>query len=61
DVTGNGFLYHMVRIIAGTLIEIGEGKRTADSVPAIIEAKDREKAGVIAAAEGLTLMEVFYA
>ena len=61
DVTGNGFLYHMVRIIAGTLIEIGEGKRAADSVPAIIEAKDREKAGVIAAAEGLTLMEVFYA
>jgi len=61
DVTGNGFLYHMVRIIAGTLIEIGEGKRAADSVPAIIEAKDRTKAGHTAPPYGLYLAEVYYA
>lgn len=55
-VTGNGFLYNMVRIIAGTLIEVGQGKIKPEEIPAILEAKDREKAGPTAPAKGLTLM-----
>ena len=58
-VTGNGFLHGMVRILAGTLIEIGRGERTPDSIPALFGAK-REKAGFKAPPEGLCLMEVFY-
>ena len=55
-VTGNGFLYNMVRIIAGTLIEVGQGKIKPEEIPAIIEACDREKAGPTAPAKGLTLI-----
>ena len=55
-VTGNGFLYNMVRIIAGTLIEVGQGKTKPEEIPAIIEACDREKAGPTAPAKGLTLI-----
>lgn len=55
-VTGNGFLYNMVRIIAGTLIEVGHGKIKPEEIPAIIEACDREKAGPTAPAKGLTLI-----
>jgi len=55
-VTGNGFLYNMVRIIAGTLIEVGQGKIKPDEIPSILEACDREKAGPTAPANGLTLM-----
>lgn len=57
---GNGFLYHMIRIIMGTLLEIGMGKRSADSIPALIEEKNRESAGFLVPAKGLTLMEVYY-
>ena len=58
--TGDGFLQNMVRIMAGTLIEIGLGKRDALSMPAIIEAKSREVAGMMAPPQGLFLKEVSY-
>lgn len=56
-VCGNGFLYNMVRIIAGTLMEVGQGKRAPRDIPAILEKKDREAAGPTAPAHGLTLMK----
>lgn len=55
-VTGNGFLYNMVRIIAGTLIEVGQGRIAADDVPDIIKSCDRNLAGATAPAKGLTLV-----
>ena len=57
--TGNGFLYNMVRIMVGTLIEVGRGERPADSIPALFGAK-REEAGYLVPAQGLCLMEVEY-
>ncbi|TCO74391.1 tRNA pseudouridine(38-40) synthase TruA [Marinisporobacter balticus] len=57
---GNGFLHNMVRIMVGTLIEIGEGKRTPESIKDIFASKTRENAGVTAPAQGLFLYEVFY-
>lgn len=57
---GNGFLQHMIRILTGTLLEVGEGKRTPESVKEILEAKDREKAGFTAPAKGLILLGVEY-
>lgn len=57
---GDGFLYQMVRIITGTLIEVGEGKRNPEEIPSILAALDREKAGFTAPAKGLALKEVFY-
>lgn len=57
---GNGFLYHMVRIITGTLIETGLGKRHADDIKRILAAGNREEAGFTAPAEGLFLVEVNY-
>ena len=60
EVSGSGFLYNMVRIIAGTLIYVGMGKIKADEIPAIIESLDRTKAGKTAPAEGLYLMEIYY-
>ena len=57
--TGNGFLYNMVRIMVGTLIEVGRGERDADSIPALFGAK-REEAGYLVPAQGLCLMEVEY-
>ncbi len=59
SVTGDGFLYNMVRIIVGTLIEVGLGTRDADSIPALFGAK-REEAGCLVPAQGLCLMEVTY-
>ena len=59
-IEGNGFLYNMVRIITGTIAEVGLGKRRAEDIPAIIESRDRSKAGIIAPAGGLWLDEVFY-
>lgn len=60
DITGNGFLYNMVRIIVGTLIDIGQGKRKSSDMGVILEAKDRGKAGPTAVAHGLTLWRVEY-
>ena len=57
---GNGFLYHMVRIMMGTLIEVGLGIRKAEDIPSIIDAKDRSKAGHLIPGKGLVLMEVTY-
>ena len=57
---GNGFLYHMIRILMGTLLEVGLGCRSAESIPQIIEAKDREKAGALVPGKGLVLEKVFY-
>ncbi len=59
-VEGNGFLYNMVRIIAGTLVEVGKNKKTPEQVRAIIEGKARAQAGLTAEAKGLTMDEVFY-
>lgn len=59
-ITGDGFLYNMVRIIIGTLIEIGLGKRTAESIDDIFETKVRSSAGFTAPAQGLTLYNVKY-
>ena len=58
--TGNGFLYNMVRILTGTLIEVGRGKLMPEEMPGILEAKDRGAAGFIAPAQGLYLVEVKY-
>ncbi len=60
EITGNGFLYNMVRIIAGTLIEVGKGAIKPQQVKKILEAKDRETAGPTAPAHGLTLVEIEY-
>lgn len=59
-VKGDGFLYNMVRIMVGTLIFINEGKLDADSIPKILEAKDRNLAGKTIGAQGLYLNKVFY-
>lgn len=57
---GTGFLQHMVRILTGTLLEVGYGERRAEDIPALIEAKDRKKAGFTAPAQGLCMMKVDY-
>lgn len=59
-VEGNGFLYNMVRIIAGTLIGVGSGKLAPGAFERAIESGNRLDLGVTAPAHGLTLMEVFY-
>src|SRR5262245_30291723 len=61
DVTGNGFLWNMVRIIAGTLIEAGRGRLSPDDVSRAIESKDRRNAGPTMPAKGLCLEGVRYA
>ena len=60
SVTGNGFLYNMVRILVGTLIEIGSEKREPEEMTEIIEARDRSRAGDTALAKGLVLKEIRY-
>ena len=57
--TGNGFIHNQVRIMVGTLIEVGRGERNPDSIPALFGSK-RSKAGFLAPAQGLCLMEVTY-
>ena len=57
---GTGFLYHMVRILTGTLLEIGAGKRDASMLPVVIAAEDRSLAGFLAPARGLFLRKVYY-
>ena len=59
-VEGDGFLYNMVRIMVGTLLEIAAGRLPDDSIPAIIEGRDRRLAGPTAPAQGLCLERVFY-
>ena len=58
--TGNGFLYNMVRILTGTLIEVGFGQRKAEEMKEILEAKERSAAGFTAPPEGLFLEKVYY-
>lgn len=60
SITGNGFLYNMVRIIVGTLIEVGQGMRKPEDIPEILEAKDRKAAGKTVSSHGLFLMNVSY-
>lgn len=60
EIAGNGFLYNMVRIMAGTLVYIGMGKIKADELPDIISGRDRKMAGKTAPAHGLYLVEVYY-
>lgn len=57
---GNGFLYNMVRILTGTLLEVGMGKRKPEEMCYILEGKNRELAGITAPAQGLCLVEVEY-
>ncbi len=60
ELTGSGFLYNMVRIISGTLVEVGEGKILPEEIKNIIEGKDRKKAGRTLPPHGLYLVEVTY-
>ncbi len=57
---GSGFLYHMVRIMSGTLMEVGMGKRKPEEIPQILAGRDRTRAGVTAPPQGLFLYEVSY-
>ena len=59
-VRGNGFLYNMVRIIAGTLLRVGSGMMEPDEIPEILAARDRGRAGETAPAHGLTLVNIKY-
>jgi tRNA pseudouridine38-40 synthase len=60
EVSGDGFLRHMVRAIAGTLVEIGRGRREAGSMRALLDGGDRAEAGATAPAHGLFLVRVDY-
>lgn len=58
--TGDGFLYNMVRILTGTLLEVGTGQRAPDAIPDILASRDRTRAGFTAPAQGLILWDVSY-
>ena len=60
ELVGNGFLYNMVRIISGTMVDIGLGKIKPEEISNIIESKDRENAGKTLPPHGLYLVEVYY-
>jgi tRNA pseudouridine38-40 synthase len=60
DVKGNGFLRNMVRIIVGTLVEVGRGAMSPDEISGLLEGRDRVKSGITAPPQGLCLVEVFY-
>ncbi|MBR4875639.1 MAG: tRNA pseudouridine(38-40) synthase TruA, partial [Clostridia bacterium] len=60
DFRGEGFLYHMIRIMVGTLAEVGAGRMLPGQIPGILAACDRKQAGPLAPACGLRLMEVRY-
>jgi tRNA pseudouridine38-40 synthase len=60
DVRGNAFLRHMVRIVTGTLVEVGEGRRPVAEVGEILGSRDRTRAGQTAPPQGLELLSVFY-
>ena len=57
---GSSFLMHQVRIMAGTLVEVGRGRRRGDSLPQVLEARDRRQAGLTAPPQGLCLEKVWY-
>ena len=59
-ITGDSFLYNMVRIIGGTLIDVGKGKKNPEQIKEIILSKDRKKASKTASAAGLTLIDIQY-
>jgi len=61
DAFGRGFLYAMVRTIAGTLLEVGKGARAAETLEAVLDSRDRRRAGFTAPAAGLSLVQVYYA
>ena len=58
--TGNGFLYNMVRILTGTLLETGAGEKTPEEIPGILRSRQRERAGFLVPAKGLILWDVQY-
>ena len=60
DVAADGFLYNMVRIMAGTLVKCGRGRLDAGSIPQILASRSRDMAGFTAPAKGLCLIEVYY-
>ena len=60
ELEGNGFLYNMVRIIAGTIVDVGLGKIRPEEIPEIINSKDRNRAGKTLPPQGLYLVEVYY-
>lgn len=60
EITGDGFLYNMVRIITGTLVEVGAGKKSSDDLPGIIESRSRASAGFTAPPQGLYLKEIYF-
>lgn len=60
EVVGDGFLYNMVRIITGTLVEVGQGRMQPRQIPEVIEAGDRKNAGHTAPPQGLYLAEIYY-
>jgi len=60
DISGNGFLYNMVRIIVGVLVDVGRGRIKVEEIEDIIESKDRNRVGKTLCGCGLYLMEVFY-
>jgi len=60
ELEGNGFLYNMVRIISGTIVDVGLGKIKLEEIPEIIESKDRTRAGKTLPPQGLYLVDVYY-
>lgn len=60
NVCADGFLHHMVRNLVGTFLEVGRGKLPVEAIPAILESKDRSRAGPTAPAKGLFLVRVVY-
>ena len=60
DFTGDGFLYNMVRILTGTIVQVGRGEKTPEDAARLLSSLDRAQAGPTAPAQGLCLMEVFY-
>ena len=60
EYDGTGFLYHMVRILTGTLLETGAGERKPEDAAAALRTKNRQQAGFLAPAQGLFLREVRY-
>ena len=60
EITGDGFLYNMVRIIVGTLVEVGSGKKDPEDITKIIESRNRAEAGFTAPPQGLYLKEIYF-